>query len=107
MLQVLEDNFHPSSISNTFTTLLALFNATQGDKEGLHDFCSRFEGHVAALCQSLVAIPPFFRSCSSFVRYIPVTMTFSHNLVQNRRTWRALPSTLTWPTLGLWTNLLW
>jgi hypothetical protein len=26
MLQVLEDNFRPSSISNTFTTLLSLFN---------------------------------------------------------------------------------
>ena len=30
MLQVLEDNFHPSSISNSFTTLLAPFNDTQG-----------------------------------------------------------------------------
>jgi hypothetical protein len=40
MLQVLEDNFHPSSISNTFTTLLSLFNDTQSDKEGIHEFCS-------------------------------------------------------------------
>ncbi len=58
MLQVLEDNFHPLSISNTFTTLLALFNTTQGDKEGLHEFRSCFEGHLAALSQSSVTIPP-------------------------------------------------
>ena len=38
MLQVLEDNFRPSSISNSFTNLLALFNDTQGDKESLHEF---------------------------------------------------------------------
>ena len=38
MLQVLEDNFHPSSVLNSFTILLALFNDTQGDKEGLHEF---------------------------------------------------------------------
>lgn len=61
MLQVLKDNFRPSSISNTFTTLLALFNATQGEKEGLHKFRSRFEGHLAALSQSLVAIPPILQ----------------------------------------------
>jgi len=36
MLQVLEDNYRPSSISNTFTTLLSLFNDTQSDSEGLH-----------------------------------------------------------------------
>jgi hypothetical protein len=57
MLQVLEDNVHPSSILNSFTTLLALFNNTQGKKESIHEFCSRFEGHLGALCQSLVAIP--------------------------------------------------
>jgi hypothetical protein len=69
ILQVLEDNFRPSSISNTFTTLLALFNTTQGDKEGLHEFCLHFEGHLAALSQSLVAIPP-----------IPQVMLFLHAL---------------------------
>jgi hypothetical protein len=58
MLQVLEDNFRLLSISNTFTTRLALFNATQGDKEGLHEFRLCFEGHLAALTQSLVAMPP-------------------------------------------------
>ena len=61
MLQVLEENICPSSISNTFTTLLALFNTTQGDKEWLHEFRSRFEGHVAALSQLLVAIPPILQ----------------------------------------------
>jgi hypothetical protein len=61
MLQVLEDNFRPSSISNSFTTLLALFNDTQGDKEGLHEFRSRFEGHLGALSQSSVAIPPILQ----------------------------------------------
>ena len=40
MLQVLEDNFCPSSVLNSFTTLLALFNDTQGEKESIHDFCS-------------------------------------------------------------------
>jgi hypothetical protein len=58
MIQVLEDNFRPSSISNSFTTLLALFNDTQGNKEGIHEFCSRFEGHLEALSRSSVAIPP-------------------------------------------------
>jgi hypothetical protein len=57
MLQVLEDHFRPSSISNTFTTLLSLFNDRQGDTEGIHQFCSRFEGHLLALSCSLVAIP--------------------------------------------------
>jgi hypothetical protein len=61
MLQVLEDNFRPSSISNSFTTLLALFNDTQGDKEGLLEFRSRFEGHLGALSQSSVAIPPILQ----------------------------------------------
>jgi hypothetical protein len=58
MLQVLEDHFHPSSISNSFTTLLALFNDTQGEKGSIHEFRSRFEGHMGALSCSLVAIPP-------------------------------------------------
>jgi hypothetical protein len=40
MLQVLEDHFHPSSISNSFTTLFALFNDTQGKKESIHEFRS-------------------------------------------------------------------
>jgi hypothetical protein len=40
MLQVLEDHFCPSSISNSFTTLLALFNDTQGKKESIHEFRS-------------------------------------------------------------------
>ena len=34
MLQVLEDHYRPSSISNTFTTLLSLFNDKQSDTEG-------------------------------------------------------------------------
>jgi hypothetical protein len=57
MLQLLEDNFCPSFISNTLTTLLTLFNTTQGDKEGLHEFRAQFEGHMSALSHSLVAIP--------------------------------------------------
>ncbi len=61
MIRVLEDNFRPSSISNSFTTLLALFNDTQGDKEGLHEFRSRFEGHLGALSWSSVAIPPILQ----------------------------------------------
>ena len=56
ILQVLD--FCPSSISNTFATLLALFNTTQGEKEGLHEFRSHFKGNLAALSQSSVAIPP-------------------------------------------------
>ena len=61
MLQVLEDHFRPSSISNSFTTLLALFNDTQGDKETIHEFRSRFEGHMGALSRSSVAIPPILQ----------------------------------------------
>jgi hypothetical protein len=57
MLQVLKDNFHPSSISNTFTTLLSLFNDKQSDKEGIHEFCSRFMGNLLALSCLSVAIP--------------------------------------------------
>jgi hypothetical protein len=38
MLQVLDDHFCPSSISNSFTTLLSLFNDTQKDKEIIHEF---------------------------------------------------------------------
>ncbi len=59
MLQVLENNFHPLSISNLFTTLLALFNDTQqGNKEGIHEFWLRFEGHLGALSWLSVNIPP-------------------------------------------------
>ncbi len=61
MIQVLEDNFYLSSISNSFTTLLALFNDTQGDKEGIHEFRSWFEGHLEALSWSSVAIPPILQ----------------------------------------------
>lgn len=53
MLLVLEDNVRPFSISNTFTTLLALSNDEQGDKETIHEFRVRFEGHVGALYQIL------------------------------------------------------
>jgi hypothetical protein len=61
MLQVLEDHFRPSSISNSFTTFLALFNDTQGKKESIHEFRSRFEGHIGALSWSSVAIPPILQ----------------------------------------------
>jgi hypothetical protein len=61
MLQVLEDRFRPSSISNSFTTLLALFNDTQGEKESIHKFRSQFEGNIGALSWSLVAIPPILQ----------------------------------------------
>ncbi len=61
MIQVLENNFRPSSISNSFTTPLARFNDTQGNKEGIHEFCSRFEGHLGALSRSSVAIPPILQ----------------------------------------------
>jgi len=61
MLQVLEDHFRPSTISNSFTTLLSLFNDTQGDKESIHEFRSRFEGHMGALSRSSVAIPPILQ----------------------------------------------
>ncbi len=57
MLQVLEDNFCPSSISNTFTTLLSLFNDRQSNMEGIHEFCLQSEGNLLALSRSLVAIP--------------------------------------------------
>ena len=57
MLQVLEDHYRPSSISNTFTTLLSLFNDTQSDAEGLHEFRSRFEGNLLVLSHSSVTIP--------------------------------------------------
>lgn len=36
MIQILKDHFCPSSISNSFTTLLALFNDMQGNKESIH-----------------------------------------------------------------------
>ncbi len=61
MLQVLEDHFRPSSISNSFTTLLALFDDTQGEKESIHEFHSCFEGHMGALSSSSVAIPPILQ----------------------------------------------
>ncbi len=61
MLQVLEDNFRPSSISNTFTTLLSLFNERQSDTEGIHEFCLRLEGNLLALSCSSVAIPQIFQ----------------------------------------------
>jgi hypothetical protein len=49
MLQVLKDHFRPSLISNSFTTLLTLFNDTQGEKESIHEFRSRFESQMGAL----------------------------------------------------------
>ena len=56
MLQVLKDHYRPSSISNTFTTLLSLFNDTQSDAKGIHEFRSRFEGNLSVLSHSLVTI---------------------------------------------------
>jgi hypothetical protein len=61
MIQVHKDHFPPSSISNSFTTLLALFNDTQGKKESIHEFRSQLEGHIRALSWSLVAIPPILQ----------------------------------------------
>ena len=43
--------------ANSFTTLLTLFNDTQGNKESIHEFCSQFEGHLGALSRPSVAIP--------------------------------------------------
>ncbi len=57
MLQVLEDNFHPSSISNTFTTLLSLFNDRQSDTERIYEFCLQFKGNLLALSCLSNAIP--------------------------------------------------
>jgi hypothetical protein len=61
MLQVLVDHCRSSSISNSFTTLLALFNDTQGKKESIHEFWSQFKGHIGALSWSSVAIPPILQ----------------------------------------------
>ncbi len=61
MLQVLEDHFQPSLISNSFTTLLALFNNIQEEKESIHEFCSCFEGHMGALSCLSVAISPILQ----------------------------------------------
>ncbi len=61
MLQVPEDNFRPLSISNLFTTLLGLFNYTQGNKEGIHEYWLHFEGHLGALSWLLVNIPPILQ----------------------------------------------
>ena len=105
MRQVLEDNFCPSSISNTFTSLLALFNTTQGDKEGLHKFRLHFEGHVTALSQSLVAIPPILQVmlflCALHSPYNDILTQFGSKQKD------LASSTLSCPTLNLWTNLLW
>jgi hypothetical protein len=57
MLQGPKNNFRPYSISNSFTTLLVLFNDTQGKEEGIHEFRSWFEGHLGALSRLSVAIP--------------------------------------------------
>jgi hypothetical protein len=62
MLQVLEDNFCPLSISNLFTTLLALFNNTQGNKKGIDVLLSWFAGHLGALSRLAVAIPPILQA---------------------------------------------
>ncbi len=81
MIQVLEDNFCPSSISNSFTTLLAQFNNTQGNKEGIHEFWSWFEGHLGALSRSSVAIPPIlqvmFFLCAMHSRYADLLSQFT------------------------------
>jgi hypothetical protein len=64
MLQVLKDHFCPSTNSNSFTALtalLSLFSDTQGNKESIHEFWSRFEGHMGALSCLLVAIPPILQ----------------------------------------------
>ena len=51
---------HQTSL--TFTTLLALFNDTQGDKEDLPEFRSWFEGNLGTLSQLLVDIPPILQA---------------------------------------------
>jgi hypothetical protein len=73
MLQVLEDNFHPSSMSNMFTTLLSLFNNRQSNTEGIHKFCLQFKGNLLALSRSSVAIPQILQVmlflCAIYLRY--------------------------------------
>ncbi len=73
MLQLLKNNFCPSSIFNTFTTLLALFNTTQGDKEGPHEFRAQLEGHMSTLSQPSKTIPLILQGmlflCAMHSRY--------------------------------------
>jgi hypothetical protein len=86
MLQVLEDNFCPLSISNLFTTLRALLNNTQGNKEGIHEFWSRFEDHLGALSWSSVNIRPIFQVMLFCKPCTPNTTIYYHNLLQSTRT---------------------
>jgi hypothetical protein len=107
MLQVLEDHFRPSSISNTFATLLSLFNDRQSNMEGIHQFHSCFEGHLLALSCSLVAIPPILQ-VMLFLWAIHSRYQDLLNQFASKQKICHLPQLiLWWPTLNIWMNLLW
>jgi hypothetical protein len=58
MIDVLNRHCRPDSVTNTFTTLMSLFNDVQGDKEPIVEFRSRFDGMIMDMARSKVVIPP-------------------------------------------------
>jgi hypothetical protein len=107
MLQLFKDNFHPLSISNTFTTLLALLNATQGDKEGLHEFHARFEGHVSTLSQSSMVIPLILQVMLFFQALHSCYQDLLAHMRPKRRTYPVQRSISWWLMLSLWRSSSW
>ncbi len=106
MLQLLEDNFCPSSISNTYITLFTLFNTTQGDKMGLHEFRAWFEGHMSVLSHSSVAIPLILQVILFLHALHSRTKISSHNPGPNKRTYQVRRSLPWWLTLSSWMSSL-
>jgi hypothetical protein len=81
MLQVLEDHYRPSSISNTFTTLFSLFNTNRVILRGFTSFTQASRGIFWSFPIHRSRFLRFSRSCSScmpFIRTMRVSSISSH-----------------------------
>jgi hypothetical protein len=57
MLATLDQHCRPDTVSNTFSSLLYLFNEVQKDGKPILEYCSRFDGLILEMSRCKVAIP--------------------------------------------------
>jgi hypothetical protein len=58
MIDVLNRHCRPDSVTNTFATLMSLFNDVQKDTEPIVEFRSRFDGMILDMARGNIIIPP-------------------------------------------------
>ncbi len=85
MLQVLEDHYHPSSISNTFTTLLSFSMTNRVIPRGSTSFVHALRGIFRAFLIHRSQFLRFSRSCSSCAPFTHAMRVSSISLLPSRR----------------------